>query len=107
MCALVNIDTVHCRHRIADIVFFTNVLAGRTDSRTLSARIHRNSNTVTLRNPRVFNPPQRARNYSQHEPTCRFMRTFNELQHIVNIDMSPAILKSRLSLYFRGQLHEC
>ena len=76
LCALVNIDTVHCRQRIADIVFFTNVLAGRADSRSLSARIHLNSSPVTLRNPRVFNPTQRARNYSQHEPTCRFMRSF-------------------------------
>ena len=33
LCALVNIDTIHCRHKITDIIFFTNILSGRTDSK--------------------------------------------------------------------------
>lgn len=105
LCCLVDIDTISSRHKIADIVFFCNILSGRIKSPFLYDRLSFNTSPVTLRRRRVFDPPLRSRNYTQHEPTSRFMNDFNRLQDVISTNMTPEVIRSRLSLYLRDQLN--
>ncbi|XP_058827091.1 uncharacterized protein LOC131687065 [Topomyia yanbarensis] len=77
LCGLVDLDTVHSRHTIADVTFFSNVLAGRTKSQRLRDNLTFNDSPTVLRRRRIFEPPNRSRNYTQHEPCTRFMTEFN------------------------------
>ena len=105
LCMLVDLDTVLSRHKITDVVFFTNVISGKVRSQLLSSRLCLNTNPATLRRRRVFDSPLRSRNYSQHEATCRFMNEFNRIQDVISLNMTPDTIRRKLRLFYRNQLH--
>lgn len=107
LCGLVDLDTLFARHRIADIVFFTNVITGRVSSEHLRAKIQFNHNSTNLRQRRIFDPPLRTRNYLKHEPVIRFMHEFNGVKNVISLDMTTNVIKNKLRLFTVASCTNC
>ena len=106
LCSLLDLDTLENRHRIADITFFLKIQRGIYKSVYLSSRILPNRRTVTLRYRRPFIIENRTTNYHRNEPAHRFMREVNNFSRsVINLTMSIEVVKSKLSLFLRGQLY--
>lgn len=96
---LINLQPLHIRRQIADIIFIHELLAGNIHCTNLLHKICFNINHRNLRSIPFFHLPLHRTDYGQNEPLTRMLRISNQKSVSCDFHISKLKLKHVLRSY--------